>query len=224
MTAFTLPYLLLLSFGFGLFGFIEPCSIGSTLLFIKYLEGKSAARQAAEVTVFAITRGVLIGLLGIAATLLGSVFISFQRTGWLALGVVQVTLGALYLTRRARIVMISLGSNLALPSGLRGAASLGIVFGLNVPACATPLLFALMAAAAASGTAGATLASGFLLLAVFGLALSLPLVAAVLFEPARRMLDWLTNLSRRLPLWAGLLLMALGLWSIWFALFAKIAD
>ena len=27
--------------GLGLIGFVEPCSIGSSLVFVKYLEGKS---------------------------------------------------------------------------------------------------------------------------------------------------------------------------------------
>jgi cytochrome c-type biogenesis protein len=54
--------------------------------------------------------------------------------------------------------------------------------------------------------------------------LSLPLIAAVLFERARRALDWLAGLSARLPFWTGVLLAALGLWSIWFGLFARIAP
>jgi len=98
----------------------------------------------------------------------------------------------------------------------------GLVFGLNIPACAAPLIFALLGAAAAGGASGATLASGFISLAVFGLALSAPLVAAVLFEPARRALDWLAGLSGRIPFWAGVVLVALGLWSIWFGLFVRI--
>jgi cytochrome c-type biogenesis protein len=89
---------------------------------------------------------------------------------------------------------------------------------LNIPACAAPLILALLGAAAAGGAAGATLASGFVSLAVFGLALSLPLVAAVLFEPARRALDWLAGLSGRIPVWTGAVLIALGIWSIWFGL------
>ncbi len=224
MSAFTLPHLLLLSFGLGLLGFVEPCSIGSTLLFIKYLEGKSKRRKVAQVGVFAITRGVFIGLLGVAATMLGSAFLAFQQMAWIVLGAGYILLGILYLIGRARFLIISLGNNFALRSGLRGSATLGVVFGLNIPACATPLLIALFATAAASGASGGTLASGFVSLAVFGLALSLPLVAAVLFEPARRILDWLASLSGRLPIWTGLLLIALGLWSVWFALFAKIAG
>lgn len=63
---------------------------------------------------------------------------------------------------------------------------------------------------------------GFVSLGLFGLALSLPLVAAALFPPARRALDWLAGLSRRLPVWTGLLLVVLGAWSIWFGLFVEL--
>ena len=107
-------------------------------------------------------------------------------------------------------------------SEIGGSVGLGVLFGLNIPACAAPLLFALLGAAAAGGAAGAPLASGFLALALFGLALSLPLVAAVLFEPARRALDWLASLSRRMPFWTGLLFVSLGLWSIWFGVFVNL--
>jgi cytochrome c-type biogenesis protein len=110
--------------------------------------------------------------------------------------------------------MVSLGPSLARLADLPASVGPGVLFGLNIPACAAPLLLALLAGAAAGGAAGATLASGFLELALFGLALSLPLIVAVLFAPARRLLDWLAGLSGRLPLWTGLLLVALGAWSI----------
>ncbi len=84
------------------------------------------------------------------------------------------------------------------------------------------MIFALLGMAAAGSVSGATLSAGFVSLGLFGLALSLPIVAAVLIPSARRALDWLSALSRRLPLWTGLLLVALGLWSIGFGLFAEI--
>jgi cytochrome c-type biogenesis protein len=130
--------LLVLPIGLGLLGFVEPCSVGSALVFIKHLEGTNA----------------------------------------------------------------------------RGSVALGLLLGLNIPACAAPLLFALLGAVAAGGASGAPFISGFVSLSLFGLALSLPLIAAVLFAPARRGLDWLAGLSRRLPFWTGLLLIGLGAWSI----------
>src|SRR3546814_16087483 len=91
--------------------------------------------------------------------------------------------------------------SLARLSGVKGSVGLGLLFGFNVPACAAPLIFALLGTAAASGVAGATPAAGFISLALFGLALSLQLVVSVLFAPARRALDRLAGLSSRLHLW-----------------------
>jgi cytochrome c-type biogenesis protein len=220
----SLTSLVALPIGLGLVGFIEPCSIGSTLLFVKYLEGKDGARKLAQVSVFTGTRALFIGLLGAFATVIGSAFLGFQRGGWVLLGAVYLLIGLMFMIGKSGALALSIGPRLASLSDARSSATLGVLFGLNIPACAAPLLFALLAATAAGGSAGATAASGFIALGLFGLALSLPLIAAVLFERARRALDWLAGLSARLPFWTGVLLAGLGLWSIWFGLFARIAP
>lgn len=211
-----------LPIGLGLLGFVEPCSIGSSLVFIKYLEGKSAAAKLAQVGMFTAARAVFIGLLGMLAVVLGGAFVGLQRGAWIALGLVYVGIGGFYLAGKAGTLMVALGPSLDRLAGLRGSAGLGLLFGLNIPACAAPLIFALLGMAAASGVSGGTLAAGFVSLGLFGFALSLPLVAAVLFASARRMLDRLAGLSKRLPFWTGLLLVALGLWSIGFGLFVEV--
>ena len=215
---------LLLPIGLGLVGFIEPCSIGSTLVFVKALEGRTAAMKVAQTALFALTRALFIGGLGIGAVLAGSVFLGFQKGAWVVLGVVYVALGAAYLTGRSAALMRTLGPGLARLSGLSGSAVLGVLFGLNIPACAAPLLFVLLGAAAAGGTAGATLTEGFVSLGLFGFALSLPLVAAVLFAPARRLLDRIAGLSRRMPVWTGVVMIVLGLWSIGLGLFLTLTP
>ena len=222
MTEFGLVNLVVLPLGLGLLGFIEPCSIGSSLVFIKYLEGKGAAAKLADVGVFAVTRAGFIGVLGMLAVVLGTAFLGFQRAGWIVLGAIYIVLGGLYLAGRAGALMVSLGPRVTRLSGSAGSATLGLVFGLNIPACAAPLIFALLGAAAAGGASGQTLAAGFLSLSLFGLALSLPLVVAAFFEGARRALDRLAGLSWRRPFWTGVLLAALGVWSIGFALLAEV--
>lgn len=218
MTAGSLTSLILVPIGLGLLGFIEPCSLGSTLIVVKHLEGKRSITKLVQVGIFAITRAVFIGLLGMLAALLGTAFLGLQRGAWIFLGAVYVLLGVVYVVGKAGALSVAVGPSLSRFSSGRGSAGLGVLFGLNIPACAAPLLVALLSAAAAGGAAGGTLVSGFVSLALFGFALSLPLVFAVLFEPARRAIDCLAGLSRRLPFWTGLLLIALGLWSIWFAL------
>src|SRR3546814_12488918 len=66
--------------GLGLIGFVEPCSLGSSLVFVKYLEGKGATAKLLEVTLFAVTRAAFIGLLGVVAALLGALFLDLQRS------------------------------------------------------------------------------------------------------------------------------------------------
>jgi cytochrome c-type biogenesis protein len=222
MNGLGLTNAIFLPIGLGLLGFVEPCSIGSTLIVIKHLEGRDAAGKLMQIGAFAGTRATFMGVLGMSAVVLGAAFLGFQRAAWIALGVLYVALGVLYLTGTIGPLMVSLGPKLGRLADLHGSAALGLLFGLNIPACAAPLLFALLGAAAAGGAAGAPLASGFVALALFGLALSLPLIVAVLFEPARRALDWLAGLSRRLPFWTGLLLVALGVWSIWFGLYVPL--
>ena len=222
MQAGELANFVLLPIGLGLFGFIEPCAIGATLLFIKTLEGAPAPTKVAQVLAFTMSRAVFTGLLGAIAVVIGSLFLGLQEAVWLAVGLLYSGIGMLYLSGRIAPLMRAIGPRLAALSSPRGSIALGAALGLVIPACAAPLLLALLAAAAAGGASGASIAQGFASLALFGFALSLPLVAAVLFAPARRALDWLAALSRRIPVWTGIFFIALGLFSIWFGLFVSI--
>jgi cytochrome c-type biogenesis protein len=222
MTANDLVSLLLWPIGFGLFAFIEPCAIGATLLFIKTLEAQSSRAKVIQVLIFAITRTIFSGALGVVAVLVGSWFLGFQRAGWILVGVLYVAIGILYLTSRIGSLMRTVGPSLARLQTARGSATLGVLFGMNIPACAGPLLLALLASSAAQGANGANAIRGFVSLGLFGLALSLPLLAAVAFAPMRRFLDFLAALSRRIPFWTGLVFVALGVWSIWFGIYVSI--
>jgi cytochrome c-type biogenesis protein len=118
----------------------------------------------------------------------------------------------------------SFGPGMSRLSSAAGAAALGAVFAFNIPACAAPFILALVGMAIAGGAGGAALATGFVSLALFGLALSLPIMVVVLFPRARAALDWLAGLSRRMPFWSGITFVVLGLWSIWFGLNVSIVP
>lgn len=130
--------------------------------------------------------------------------------------------GLLYLCGKQGWLIARLGPLLSRASGARSSAALGLLFGLNVPACAVPLIVVLLGLSASQAAAGNAALQGFVSLLLFGLALSAPLVLAVLWSPARRGLDWLAGLSVRLPRWTGAVLAALGLWSIGFGLLAHL--
>jgi cytochrome c-type biogenesis protein len=214
--------LLILPAALGLVGFVEPCSIGSSLLFVKYLEDKPAAEKVKHTALFAATRAAFIGALGVAAVVIGGAFVSFQKSAWVVLGVVYALIGVLLLTGHARTLMVTIGPGIAKLAGARGSAGMGVLFGLNIPACAAPLLAALLGAAAATGASGATLTAGFVSLGVFGFALSAPLVAAVFSARARRAIDTLAHWVGRFPKWSGVVLILLGAWSIYFGLFVEV--
>lgn len=210
----TVGTLIALPIGLGLLGFVEPCSLGSTLLFVKYLESRDRASQLGHGIAFALARAVFMGLLGVAAVAVGSAFVPFQRGAWIGLGALYVVLAILTASGCAGSLTARLGSRPVRPHGRWGSAGLGVLFGLNVPACAAPLLLAIFGVAAASGASGAAFIQGFVSLGLFGFALSLPLLVALLSTRVRDQLVRLTGLARRLPIVTGLILALLGIWSI----------
>lgn len=214
--------LILLSIGLGLFGFVEPCSVGSNLLFIKYIEGRDRAAKVSQAVIFTLTRALFIGAMGAGAALFGAMFIELQKGGWLLLGIAYILLGVLFLLGKGGLLSRSIGIGMERISGKQGSAVLGVFFGLNIPACAAPLIFALLGATALGTTPNVS--KGFISLSLFGLALSLPLLVALVFAPMRRVLDRLAGLSVRMPFWTGILFVALGLWSMYFGLFVNLED
>ena len=109
MTEIDLLNLILLPVGLGLLGFVEPCSMGSNLVFIKYLEGKNVATKIAQVGVFALTRGLFIGVLGALVALLGALFLGVQKGAWIVLGMLYVLIGGFYVLGKAGMLMRTLG-------------------------------------------------------------------------------------------------------------------
>lgn len=82
----------------GLIGFIEPCSIGLSLLFIKYLEGKDATVKIVQVITFTLVRALFIGTLGLLAVWIGTAFLEFQKGVWIVFGAIYLLIGVMYLT------------------------------------------------------------------------------------------------------------------------------
>lgn len=223
MTGSPLLDLAVLPIAFGLLGFIEPCSIGATLIFVKAIESKPRAAKLVQVAIFTVSRALFMGALGVLAAVVGSAFLGFQKAAWVALGVLYAALGLLYISGNIGWLMRSFGPGLARLSSSPGSVLLGALLGLNIPACAAPLLIALLGTSAAGAVTGGSTLHGFITLGLFGLGLSVPLVIAVLFSRAQHALEWMTSLSRSLPGWTGLLLVALGAWSIGFGAFSSAA-
>jgi cytochrome c-type biogenesis protein len=206
--------LLILPLGLGLLGFIEPCSLGSSLLFVRYLEAKDTHTKILETCVFAVTRALFMGSLGVLAAYIGGSFLGLQRWFWIALGLGYAVLGMAYLAGAHTQLLRAFGPTFSSRANKRSAMTLGLAFGLNVPACAAPLLAAVFAASFGAGT----MLRGFWVMTVFGTALSLPLIAAASWSRGQTLLEWLAHAASRAPRWTGVILILLGFWSVYLGL------
>ncbi|MDP9438510.1 MAG: hypothetical protein M3P49_07175, partial [Actinomycetota bacterium] len=99
-----------------------------------------------------------------------------------------------------------------IPPNKDRSLGLGLLFGLNLPACAYPLVAALLGRSAASGAA-----SGFAALFVFGLALSLPLVPLAFSERATKLLRRLGRFGGVTPYLVGVALLAISAYVLYTA-------
>lgn len=207
-----------LALGLGLLGFIEPCTMGTNLLLVKHLEGQPVAVKRGQMLLYTLTRALFMGLLGLSAAWIGSRFFALQRGLWEGFGGVYLLMGLLYLSGRQGWLIRVLHPTRPDQSTSRRSALIGVLFALNIPACAAPLLLALLGVAATRGAGTTHSDQGFWSLMVFGLALSLPLLMALSWSPAARLLDRFIGLSARAPRWTGWVLLGLGFWSVSFGL------
>lgn len=205
---------LVLATGLGLLGFVEPCSVGSHLIFVKFLDQLPARQRWLQTLVFTGVRALFMGLLGVLAALVGVLFLGVQHALWITLGSLYVLLGSVYLGGGAPWIIRRTNRVLPRLSPGSGGVGLGALFALNIPACAAPLLAVLLGGAAARASAGGGVTYGGLSLLVFGLSLSSPLVLAVFTRRGRRLLSAIARLAARMPRWTGVVLILLGLWSI----------
>lgn len=211
---------LLLAFALGLLGFVEPCTIGAHMLFLAGQRARSTAQRLSSALIFLLARLVVMGGFGGLIVVLGQRLIGVQTGAWLIFGAIYLGLGIGILAGWDKVMRHRIG---LAPERWKAASNplvQGLAFGLNIPACAAPILFGLMGSATASGSAG----TGFLMMALFALALSLPLlplsIAPRLARPLDRLADWL----RPRRWWLGIIFVGLGVWSVWFGVFVDPVD
>ncbi len=204
--------LLALAVGLGLVSFVEPCSIGANGIFLGYLREKDRAARLRETAKFALVRSGILGLFGLSIAFLGSFVLTAQRGTWLFLGLLYLVLGlAVILNARWGLLgRLSLGR--LLPGHEDRSLGLGLVFGLNLPACSYPLILALVGWSAAYGPAG-----GFVLMFIFGLAFSFPLVPLAFSERTAKLLVRLSRFGKVISYAIGIALLAASAYTLYIA-------
>lgn len=204
---------LLLAFGLGLLGFVEPCTIGAHMLFLGSQRARPMGQRLKAAMVFLLARLVVMGGFGGLIVVLGQRLIGVQTGAWLIFGAIY--LGLAIFAGWDKSIRRQIGFA---PERWKAASNplvQGLAFGLNIPACAAPILFGLMGAATVSGSA----MTGFVMMAVFSFALSLPLVPLSIVPSLARPLDRLADWLRPRRWLLGAIFVGLGIWSVWFGLF-----
>jgi len=220
MTEWSLAAHIFLPIGLGLLGFVEPCAVGGHMVVLGTLNEQSRTSRLTSLLVFMVTRTMAYGVVGIVVVLIGQYFVAGQKAFWLIFGLAYAALGFLYIFGKVGLLMRRIGLHRPSPRGQRNAVLLGVLFGANVPACAAPLLFAVAGSAAGAGD----YAAGFITMALFGLALSAPLLLIVAVPRFVRVLEAVGGASQWLHRFIGVILIAVGVWSVWFGLFVDPAD
>ena len=159
-----LPFqtLILLPIGLGLLGFVEPCTIGGHLLFLDTQNERSRVEKLNAVGVFVAVRSVVAGLFGAMIAFIGQKLIGLQTGLWLVFGSIYLVIGLAFMAGRAGLVKQRINLAPAAWKRAKNPGVLGIAFGLNIPACAAPILFGLLGLAATTGT----LFTGFLMMSL----------------------------------------------------------
>lgn len=190
---FILPVIL------GLVGAITPCAMGINALLLGYLMDKERRIRLWQGAQFTLVRAGLLTLLGLLFGLLGQTAAGFIFAYQKVIAVSLILLGVLFIVSGYRPLPIpelglarrfGRGPGGALRRAQGGALTLGILFGLDIPACTGALVLALLARTVLMGN----YVAGAISLFVFGVAMSLPVLVVVMFEGANRAL---VGFSRR---------------------------
>lgn len=217
MTAgFALPVFAVVA---GLISFSSPCCLPLLPGYLSYVSALPVSelgdRQARMVTLRAALLFVggftlVFTVLGVLAQLLGSVFLANGGpvVRWFGVPIIVLglsTIGVLripFLMRERRLDLARV------PRGAAWAFPLGMAFAAGWAPCLGPVLAAIYATAAVSGTA----AWGAVLLVLYSAGLGVPFVALALgFNRAQRSLGWLRRNGRGIEVVGGMLLVVVGL-------------
>ncbi len=216
----SLQSLILLPIGLGLLGFIEPCTIGGHLLFLDTQKDRSIHEKTKAVVAFITARSIVAGMFGALISFLGQQLIDMQTGIWLIFGLIYLGVGIAFLIGKAGLIKKKMDLAPTAWKRAQNPVILGLAFGLNIPACAAPILFGLLGLAATTGT----IIAGFAMMFLFGLFLSLPLAVFAIVPKLAGGLDKLAHRLIQARWIIGIVFVALGVWSIWFGLYVDPAN
>lgn len=209
--------------GGGLLAFVSPCVLPMLPVYALYLMGSTDNHAAKPGWGLVLRRclGLMLSfvllfmLMGAGAGLLGSALKNADR------GVLDIISGVLMVLFGLWMLGIFRWAGLRVPGmakstameGFWGSLVMGAVLALSWTACLTPVLSSALVLAAS--TENATMLTGMLQLAVFGLGLCLPMVICMLmYQWLKGAIRWLNKYQLHLRRMGGALMIVYGLFLV----------
>jgi cytochrome c-type biogenesis protein len=172
---------ILIAFGGGLLAFLSPCFLPLVPAYLIYITGLTLdevknlhLKTFLHSLIFVLGFTLIFSLLGLTASLIGSVLFDFKEILRIIGGALLILFG-LYLAGIVKLPFLDLEKKLTLsnkPAGYFGSFLVGIVFALSWSPCVGPILAGILAYAAQSETAW----QGIAMLIAFSFGLGLPLI------------------------------------------------
>lgn len=207
------PVAALLIFLGGIVSGLSPCTLPTVVFVVGYVGGYSqnSRRRAFSISLsFVLGLSFTLALMGALAAAIGGLFLQ-SKLLWYVISGILIIMGA---SLTGLIKLPGFGGATLKPSrkkGLLGAFVLGVPFAFAASPCTTPVTASVLAYAAVKGSP----AYGFLLLFLYSIGRSIPLLLAGTFTGVIKSLQSLEHLTGTLQKISGVVLIVLGLWFLW---------
>jgi len=207
-------------FGFmfvaGASALLSPCGFPMFPGYISYYMGTKISTHMAALGGATCTAGILtvFGLIGVAASLLGSVIHSYVVWLELVAGIVTLFMGIVLLAQVGLPVFLG---RLKAPKhkGFVGLFFYGIVYGLATLGCSAPIFFAVLFWAISGG-----LLNGVANFLVYSAGMGVPMIITTILvaQAKKRLVNKLTNATPILQKVSGIVLVVVGAYLIYYYL------
>ena len=207
------PLVAFLVFTGGLVSGLSPCTLPTVVFVVGYVGGyshKSRKRGFIISLAFVLGLSLTLALLGAMAALIGALFLQ-SKAFWFVVSGILIIMGANLLGLVSLPGMAGTTLKPAGSKGFLGAFVMGIPFAFVASPCTTPVTASVLAYAAIKGSP----VYGFLLLFLYSIGRSIPLLLAGTFTGLVKNIQVLGNWSEVLQKISGIVLIVLGLWFLW---------
>ncbi len=196
----------------GLGSGLSPCTLPTILLIVSYVGGTKVSRLRSFYISLSFVLGIAVTLsiLGVAASLLGQLFLGNEII-WYVVAFIAIIMGLYLLDCLKFNLNIPVAVKPLKTKGVIGAFLLGLPFGLAASPCTMPVTATVLAYSAAN----ANPVNGFFMMFIFAISRSIPLLLAGTFTGFVNNMKGMERWSSLIQKISGVILIIVGLYFLW---------